>query len=410
MGTEFLNLKEPEEVKNILNSLVIDNAAEKVELTKSFGRILAENIYSTMDLPPFDRVAMDGYAVRAENIFGASEDEPKALEMIDVVRAGDNPLKSVENDTCIEVGTGAPAPPLADAVVMVEFTERSGNEILIYQGVAPGENIVKKGSDLKKDILILKKATILTPDKIGVLSAMGIKEVLVYFKPKVGIISTGNEIVAPGREINPGEIYDVNSQTVAATILACGCLPTGVLIVKDDFQSLKNAINSLMDSDIIITSGGTSAGAGDVLRAVVEDMGEILVHGIAIKPGKPTLIGRIDNKTIIGLPGYPVAALLILETFVVPFLRRNLGLAFEEDGYDTIQIEISRRFHTSRGRTHNLLVKVKNGFAIPILKDSGAITALAEADGYIEIPKNTEIIEKGTLVDVKLFRQRFTLF
>ncbi|MDP3066203.1 MAG: molybdopterin-binding protein [Methanobacteriaceae archaeon] len=410
MGKEFLNLMEPEEVKNILNSLVGDKTVEKVGLKKSLGRVLAENIYSSMDLPPFDRAAMDGYAVIAQNTFGASEDEKKVLKIIDVVRAGDYPRKNVENGACIEVGTGAPAPPQADAVVMVEYTEKSGDKILIYQGVAPGENIAKMGSDIKKDHLLLRKATVLTPDKIGVLSAMGMNEVPVYSKPEVGIISTGNEIVTPGEVLPRGKIYDVNSQTVASAVLACGCTPANVQIVKDDYQSLKKSIDSLIDSDIIITSGGTSAGAGDVLRDVVEDMGEVLVHGIAMKPGKPTLIGLIKGKILIGLPGYPVAALLVLEALVVPFLRQNLGLAFEEENHDTKKLKISRRFHTSRGRTQHLLVRIENGSAIPILKDSGAITALAEADGYIEIPKNIEIIEKHALVDVKLFRQGFTLF
>jgi molybdopterin molybdotransferase len=181
-------------------------------------------------------------------------------------------------------------------------------------------------------------------------------------------------------------------------------------IVRDDFESLKNAINGLADADVIITSGGTSAGAGDVLRAVVEDLGQVLVHGIALKPGKPTLIGLIgpDEQVLVGLPGYPVAALVVFESLVAPFLRSNSFLPIEDA--PVVKLRLSRRFHTSRGRTHQLLVRVQEGGAIPILKDSGAITALAEADGYIEIPKNTEILEEGTLVDVKLFNRKFNFF
>jgi molybdopterin molybdotransferase len=411
MGKEFLNLMEPEEVKNILDSLKLSQNVELINLRKCLGRVLAEDIYSLMDLPPFDRVTMDGYALRAQDTFGASEDNPKILELVEVVRAGDIPQKKVLKGCCVEVGTGAPLPPQADAVVMLEYTEISGNQVFLYQGAAPGENIAKQGSDIEMNHTLLKRHTILTPDKIGVLSAMGMEKVPVYSQIKVGIISTGNEIVPCGEELSYGKIYDVNSQTVASAVESCGCIPIDLQIVRDDFETLKNAIKTLSDADVIITSGGTSAGAGDVLRAVVEEMGEVLVHGIALKPGKPTLIGLIKDgvdKVLIGLPGYPVAALVVFESLIAPFLRRNSGLASEEAAL--VKLRLSRRFHPSRGRTHQLLVKIQDGLAIPILKDSGAITALAEADGYIEIPKNIEIIEKGTMVDVRLFSRKFNLF
>jgi molybdopterin molybdotransferase len=296
----------------------------------------------------------------------------------------------------------------------VEYTEKSGHQILVYQGVAPGENITKKGSDVEENHLLLKKNTVLTPDKIGVLSAIGMASIPVYAQTKVGIISTGNEIIPVGEDLDYGKVYDVNSQTVTSAVQSCGCIPIGVQIVSDNLESLKNAISSLMDeADIIITSGGTSAGAGDVLRSVIEDMGEVLVHGISFKPGKPTLIGLIkgkENKILIGLPGYPVAALVVFESLIAPFLRQSSGFAAADNRPHSIPLKISRRFHPSRGRTHNLLVKVQDGLAVPIQKDSGAIAALADADGYVEIPKSTEIIEEGTLVQVKLFRRLMGLF
>lgn len=409
MGKEFLNLTEPEEVKEILGALKLAKNVEYINLQECWGRVLAEDIYSFMDLPPFDRVSMDGYALQAQDTFGASEDEPKVLKMVGRVRAGDIPRYDVLSGCCVEVGTGAPLPPQADAVVMLEYTEISCDEVYVYQGVAPGENIAKQGSDIEKDRLLLKKNTILSPDKIGVLSAMGLEKVPVYSRIKVGIISTGNEIVPSGAELPYGKIYDVNSQSVASAVLSCGCLPFDLQIVRDDFESLKNAINGLVDSDVIITSGGTSAGAGDVLRAVVEELGQVLVHGISIKPGKPTLIGLIgtNEKVLIGLPGYPVAALVVFESLIAPFLRENSCLPIEDPS--VVKLRLSRRIHPSRGRTHHLLVKVKGDGAIPILKDSGAITALAEADGFIEIPKNTEILEEGTLVDVRVFNRKFNL-
>lgn len=410
MGKEFLTLMEPEEVKKILSSLKLAKNVEHINLGECWGRVLAEDIYSLMDLPPFDRVSMDGYALRAEDTFGASEDNPKILKLVGVVRAGDTPNKNVQEGCCVEVGTGAPLPPLANAVVMLEYTEISGDEVVIYQGAAPGENIAKQGSDIEMNHMLLKKNTLLTPDKIGVLSAMGLEKVPVYSQIKVGIISTGNEIMPGGGKLPYGKIYDVNSQTVAAAVLSCGCKPINLQIVRDEFESLKNAINGLVDVDVIITSGGTSAGAGDVLRAVVEELGQVLVHGVALKPGKPTLMGLIgdNDQVLIGLPGYPVAALVVFESLIAPFLRKNSGLAMEDAS--VVKLALSRRFHPSRGRTHQLLVKVQDDRAIPILKDSGAITALADADGYIEIPKNTEILEEGTVVDVRLFKRKFNLF
>jgi molybdopterin molybdotransferase len=386
---------------------------EKVGIGECSGRVLAEDIYSTIALPPFNRVAMDGYAVQAENTFGASEDNPKVLKLIEVVGAGDQPKKKIMEGTCAEVGTGAPAPPQSDAVIMVEYTEKSDNQVMVFQGVAPGENITKKGSDIEKNHLLLKKDTVLTPDKIGVLSAIGMAYIPVYTQIKVGIISTGNEIIPVGEDLDYGKVYDVNSQTISSAVHSCGCIPVGIKIIADDFKVLKNAISRLMNEvDIIITSGGTSAGAGDVLRSVIEDMGEVLVHGISFKPGKPTLIGTLkgkEDKILIGLPGYPVAALVVFESLVAPFLRRNSGVSVSDES-NTIQLKISRRFHPSRGRTHHLLVKVRDDIAIPIQKDSGAITALADADGYVEIPKSTEILETGTLVHVKLFRRTTGLF
>lgn len=409
MGDEFLNLMEPYEAKNILNSLKLKKTVEMVDIRNCLGRVLADDIYSSIALPPFDRVAMDGYAVLAKDTFGASEDNPKALKLIEVIGAGDKPQKNIVDGTCTEVGTGAPAPQKADAVVMVEYTEKSGNEILIYRGVAPGENITKKGSDIEENNLLLKKDTVLTPDKIGVLSAIGMAKIPVYVQTKVGIISTGNELVKAGEDIDYGKVYDVNSQSITSAVLSCGCIPISIQIVSDNFEALKNAINSLIDdADIIITSGGTSAGAGDILRPVIEDMGEVLVHGISFKPGKPTLIGIIEgheNKILIGLPGYPVSALMVFESLIAPFLRRTSGWEAVDSGPISVPLKISRRFHSSRGRTHQLLVKVQDGLAVPIQKDSGAIAALAHADGYLEIPKSTEIIEEGTIVEVKLFQR-----
>jgi molybdopterin molybdotransferase len=406
MGQEFLNIMDADAVKDIIANIPIEKRVEKIPLENTLTRILAEDVHATINLPPFRRVSMDGYAVLSEDTFSACEDNPVRLKLLEVIGAGDIPNNKLERGFCSEVSTGAPVPENADGVVMVEHTDVHDGDILIYESSAIGQNIAKEGSDVKSGELLLSAKTRITPDKIGVLSAMGMKEVPVFQKPKVAIISTGNEIINNTEELTYGKIYDINSQTISSAVRSCGCIPVHTEIVKDDYNLLKIKINEFKDVDLIITSGGTSAGTGDVLREVLDDLGEVLVHGISVKPGKPTIIGRLDNggdsKFLFGLPGYPVAALMVFHVFFAPFLRRMASLNASTNLMDNgiLELELSSRYRPARGRTHYLLVKIEKNIAVPILKDSGAITALAEADGFIEIPKNVEIIEKGTIVKV----------
>ena len=406
MGQEFLNIMDPEDVKKIIKNIPINRRVENISLEKSLTRILAEDVHATINLPPFRRASMDGYALIAEDTFSASEDEPVSLKLIEVVGTGDVPEKNLVKGFCTEVSTGAPVPEDANGVVMVEFTDKNDGEILIYESVAIGQNITNEGSDIMAGKLLLPSGTRITPDKIGVLSAMGMKKVPVFQKPRVAIISTGNEIISHDEELTYGKIYDINSQTLSSAVITCGCIPVHTEIVKDDYNSLKDKISEFKDLDLILTSGGTSAGTGDVLREVLDDMGEVLVHGVAVKPGKPTIIGRLKNgddyKFLFGLPGYPVAALMVFHVFFAPFLRKmaSINASTSLPYNNVLELKLSRRFRPARGRTHYLLVKIEEGCAVPILKDSGAITALAEADGFIEVPKNVEILEKGSVVEV----------
>lgn len=401
MGEEFLKTKDIEDVKNILNDIIIKRRIETVSIKDAHRRILAEDVRATINFPPFDRASMDGYAVKAEDTFGASEDNPVVLKLLETIKAGSVPTKKVEEGVCVEVGTGAPIPEGANGVVMVEFTEKKGGDIYVYDGVVIGENIAKEGSDIKKGELILSKGTLLSPDKIGVLSAIGMGKVPVFAKPKVAVISTGNEIIKYDDELEYGKIYDINTQTIVNAVKSCGCTPIYSEIVKDSYEAVAGKINKFSDADVIITSGGTSAGAGDVLRMVLDDIGEVLVHGIAMKPGKPTIIGMINDKIVFGLPGYPVAALIVFHVFVAPFLRKMACL--DDDRKVQIkELKLSKRYHSARGRNQYVLVKIDENMAHPILKDSGAIGALAEADGYFEVPKNVEIIQEGSYVDVVL--------
>jgi len=404
MGKEFLNLTDPDKVKDVIKNFAIIRKIEEINFAETYGRILAEDVHATIDLPPFNRASMDGYAVKAKDTFIATEDNPVLLNLSEVVKAGNIPKKRLMEGNCVEIGTGAPLPSGADAVVMVEFTETEEGNIKIYDAVAPGENIANRGSDIEKGNILLRSGTLITPDKIGVLSAIGMSLVTVFRKPRVAVISTGNELIKPNEDLKYGKAYDINSETIASAVKSCGCIPIHSGIAKDDYNDLKAKISQFSDADIIITSGGTSAGAGDVLNVVVEDIGEVLIHGISVKPGKPTLIGILTkgniDKIIFGLPGNPVAALVVFQVFAAPFLRRMAGIRGYKQRKESIKLRLSRRYHSSRGRSQYVLIKIREDQAYPILKDSGAITALAEADGYFEVPKNVEIIEKGDKIDV----------
>jgi len=405
MGTEFLKITDPEDVHDLIKNIPFKRKIEKISLKKAHRRVLAEDVYAAIDLPPFNRVSRDGYAVKAEDTFGASEDNPVILKLVETVKAGEAAKKKVEKGTCIEVSTGAPMPEGADGVVMVEFTENKQGNVHIYRSVPIGHYIAPKGSDIAKKNLLLSSGTLLTHDKIGVLAAVGIGEVNVFKKPKIAVISTGNEIIEYGNQLEYGKIYDINSQTIANAVKSCGCTPIYSGIAKDNYEHLKNTLEKNMDADVIITSGGTSAGAGDVLRSVLDDMGEVFVHGIAVKPGKPTIVGIIENKPIFGLPGYPAASLIVFHVFVAPFLRKMASRkSFRKS--DILKLKISRRYHSSKGRHQYVLVKIDQDTAHPILKDSGAITAIAEADGYFEIPKNVEMIMEGTEIEVVLLESQ----
>ena len=401
MGTEFLKITDSKDVHDLIKKIPFKRKIEEIPLGKAYRRVLAEDVYSAIDLPPFNRVSRDGYAVKSEDTFGASEDEPAVLKVVETVRAGEAAKGKVEKGTCIEVSTGAPMPEGADGVIMVEFTENKKGNAHIYRSVTMGQYVAPKGSDIPKGNLLLKTGTLLTHDKIGVLAAVGIGKVKVFKKPRVAVISTGNEIIEYDETLEYGKIYDINSQTIANAVKSCGCTPVYSGIAKDDYEDLKNTIENHRDVDVIITSGGTSAGTGDVLRTVLDDIGEVFVHGIAVKPGKPTIIGMISDNPIFGLPGYPAAALIVFHVFVAPYLREMASRKSLRKS-NTLNLKLSRRYHSSKGRHQYVLVKIDGEIAHPILKDSGAITAIAEADGYFKIPKNVEMVIEGAEIEVVL--------
>jgi len=379
---------------------------ERVELLQATGRVLAEPVVAGMSVPPFPRAAMDGYAVIAEDTFGAGNFNPVRLSLTDVIHAGDTARGEVARGTCIQVATGSPIPAGADAVVQVEDTELEGDgaraeKVKIYKPVYPRQNVSPQGEDIQAGREVLSSGTRLDPSKIGVLAALGITEVPVFARPTVAVIPSGNEIVHPGDPLEPGKIYDINSYTLSALIQETGGVPRLFPIMKDTLEDVRRTLRDALVCDVIVLSGGSSVGERDVMVEAVEGMGEVKFHGIAVKPGKPTLCGLIEGKLLLGMPGYPTSCLTNGYGLLVPVLRKLARLPEARTG--GVELPMSRRYTSTIGRHQYLPVRVEHGEVVPAFKESGAITSMADAEGYIEIPANVDLVEKGERVLVKFF-------
>ena len=374
---------------------------ERVRLVDANGRAAAADVRSTRDVPPFSRAGMDGYALRAEDTFGANRYEPKVLRVIDKVYTGQVPTKSVEPGTAIEIATGAPMPQGADAVVMVEETEKAGDDVRVLTPVYPRQNVGRQGADIAVGQTVITDGLILNPSRIGALAALGVAGVDVYAKPTIAILSTGNEIAEPGAELEPGQIYDINKFTLSTIIQEHGGVPTPFSTAQDTIEALERAIDMSASCDMLVFSGGSSVGERDLILDVIARKGEIVFHGIAVKPGKPTVFGTINGKPVFGMPGYPTSCLSNAYMLLVPALRAmaRLGLRHTE----TVTLPLGQRIVSTTGRHQFYTVRVVDGQAMPAFKASGDITSMSQADGYIEIPAQTDIVEKGETVDVKLF-------
>ena len=380
--------------------------SERVGLLEATGRVLAEPIVAGMSVPPFPRAAMDGYAVIAQDTFGAGNFNPAHLSLIEVIHAGETARGEVTRGTCIQVATGSPIPAGADAVVQVEDTELEGDpadagKVKIYKPVYPRQNVSPQGEDIQTGREVLPSGTRLDPSKIGVLAALGITEVPVFARPIVAVIPSGNEIVRPGDPLESGRIYDINSYTLSALIQESGGIPRLFPIIKDTLEDVRRSLREALACDIIVLSGGSSVGERDVMVEVVEGMGEVKFHGIAVKPGKPTLCGVIEGKLLLGMPGYPTSCLTNGYGLLVPVLCKLARLPEARMG--GVELPMSRRYTSTIGRHQYLPVRVERGEVVPVFKESGAITSMADAEGYIEIPANVDLVEKGERVLVKFF-------
>lgn len=397
----FLKVVPLEKALEVIDSFPLRQEVENVKIEEALGRVLAEDIVSPMDVPPFDRATVDGYAVRAEETFMASESEPVRLNVVGEINAGDEPKIELKPGEAVYVSTGAPLPKGANAVIQFEDVDREGDEVIIYKPAYPGLGVMKAGADIPKGKLLLRKGTKLTFKDTALLSAIGIAEVPVFRKPRVAVISTGNEIVEPGKGLKTGQIYDINGRAITDAVRELGGEALFLGIARDDRKSLKALIEKGIECcDMVILSGGASGGIRDLTSSIIEELGEVKIHGIAIQPGKPTVIGLINGKPVFGLPGYPTSCLTNFTLLVAPLLRKLIGRGSE---VRKIKKKLVHKVFSVKGRRQFLPVKIEGERAIPILKGSGAVTSFVEADGFIEVPENVEILDAGEEVEVTFF-------
>jgi len=392
-----------DEARAILDGAIrpIDRT-EVLPLQQANGRVLAQDIFSTADVPPFSRAAMDGYAVRADDTSGASRATPRLLRRIETIYTGQVPQRRVGNGECAEIATGAPMPEGADAVVMVEETDiDDGGLVSVFAPASARQNIGRQGSDIQQGQHVLQPGTLLNASRLGSIAALGVTDIAVYAKPRVAVLSTGNEIVEPGQPLAPGQIYDINRVTVSAVVGDNGGVAVPYRTASDTIEDLQRAVNECLEQDVMVFSGGSSVGERDLILDVVAARGEMLFHGIAVKPGKPTAFGRIGGKLFFGMPGYPTSCLSNAYILLAPALRRLARLP--QQSVRSFTLPLGARVVSAPGRHQFYSVRVANGVAMPAFKASGDITSMSQADGYIEIAAEVEVVEAGTLVDVKLF-------
>ncbi len=386
---------------------------ETVPLGQALNRVLAEDILASVDVPGFDRSNVDGFAVQATDTYGAMEETPRTIVLNEeVLSPGTAPRQTVTAGLATMIATGGMLPRGADAVVMVEHTEPvgDGGQLEIARAAALGENVSYAGTDIAKGETVLRAGQLLTSREIGVLAAIGLAEAPVYRRPQVAILSTGNEIVAPGAPLSPGAIYDSNAAIIGAAVEELGGEPIQLGIVPDNDEALAVALTQGLQYDLVILSGGTSKGAGDLSYRVVSRLRDpgIVAHGVALKPGKPICLAVTSGKPVVILPGFPTSAIFTFHEFVAPVIRAYAGLS--PDRAQTVSAILPMRVNSERGRTEYLLVGLVQGqaglTAYPMGKSSGSVTAFSGADGFITIDQHTEIVDAGSTVSVQLLGQK----
>ena len=375
---------------------------ERVPLGHANGRVLACDITAGADVPPFSRAAMDGYAVRAVDTAGATRGQPRVLRCLEQIFTGLMPSHRVEPGTCSEVATGASMPEGADAVIIVEDTHRdAGGMVTVFAAVTPRQHIGQRGADISEGQTVLRAGTVLNASRVGAIAALGLAEIEVFARPTVAILSTGNELVDPGQPLGPSQIYDINKFTLSSVVAEHGAVPVLHRTANDTIADLERALDECLREDVLVFSGGSSVGERDLILDVIAARGEVLFHGIALKPGKPTAFGLVGGKPVFGTPGYPTSCLTNAYLLVVPALRHMARLP--PHAVRRVTLPLAEHVASVPGRHQIYTVRVADGMARPAFKSSGDITSMSQSDGYIEIPADIERLDAGTIVEVTLF-------
>lgn len=412
---QFLNVIDRDEAERRFRGVIDESPrdAEVVALADSWGRVLAKDVQSPIDVPSFDRSNVDGFALRADDTVGATEDTPRRLRLLDeVIATATVPSSEVLTGTAVPIATGAMLPRGANAVVMVEHTDYRDNQLYVHRSLTPGSAITYAGTDIAAGETVLRVGDYLTSRETGVLAAIGAHEVTVWKRPKVAIISTGDEIVAPGSVMKPGLVYDSNAQILSDAVRELGGIPIDGGIIQDDFVALETTLREALETaDVVLLSGGTSKGAGDISYKVVSQLSDpgIVAHGVALKPGKPICLAASRGKPVVILPGFPTSAVFTFHEFVAPVIRRMAGQPAQKHGL--VDAQMATQVHSEIGRTEYLLVGLvqrdadsesSHLAAYPMGKGSGSVTTFSRADGFVTLGRHDELIQQGTTVQVQL--------
>ena len=412
MAQTFFKVLAPQEALRLL--LAVESVGtELVPTIKARARVLAEDLYSTVDLPHFHRAAMDGYAVKAKDTFGASQSLPAYLKLAGVVEMGKEAIQAINSGEAIRISTGGMMPPQADAVVMVEYTDETDAGLVeIHRGVSPWQNVIQIGDDIKQGELVFRRGRRLKAHDLGALTGVGISSVPVYKRPRVGLISTGDEIVDADTEPRPGQVRNINQHSLAGLIEECGAELKDWGVIADDRNELTRAIGEALEwGDLVLLSGGSSMGAKDIALETILSFpnSKFIFHGISIAPGKPTIFARACGKPIMGLPGYPVSALVIFDLFGAPLIRRLGGESVDalQRFTRTVRAKLKTNVASQIGREDYVRVTLDRQsdclIATPLPSKSGAIFTLVKADGMVRIEMNQDGLEQGEEVEVILF-------
>ena len=411
----FRKLHTLEEARQVIRKHVNakPSGVESVPLLAAFNRVLAEDVVASLDIPPFSRSTVDGYAVKAEDTFGAEENQPVKLKVCAKVSAGEPPKTAVRDREAAEIVTGAPIPKGADAAVMLEYTERKADVLSVHSAVVKGENVMKVGSDIRKGETLLKEGQMLQSREIGVLAAVGSAKAEVFTVPRIAVLSTGAEITEPGKRLPPARVYDINAYSLCAAVQESGGHPVYLGVFPDVMEEMKTAIReALATADAVVTSGGVSVGPKDLMPKVLDSLGKpgVVICGVAIKPGKPLTVAVIGGKPVFALPGHPTSALLVFHLLVHPIIQSMAGRAVGKPA--EAKALAAMRMFPAKGRRTFVMVALKKNKSNRLVAEpiptglSGAITTLAKADGFVEIAEDTQFVDAGEEVDVQLFKKK----